>query len=693
MKSWLRYCIDDFLLLPLGGLLAIAWANVAPESYFSVAQPLAFWVNDVALTLFFAFITQEVVEEMMPGGALHSWRRWLLPVAAAAGALAGAAGVYLLYVHWRYELVLGAGWPAAAAIDIAVVYVLVKALFGRHPAVAFVLVAAVAVDVIGLAAVASRQHLVHVEAGGASMMLIALVLAAIMRLLKVRSFWPFVLLCGPLSWWALYGSGINPALALVPLMPFVKHTPRSVLFEDRPHKAHRSLTHFEHVFRYPVHAILFLFGLVNAGVLLAGYGTGTWALLAAALIGKPMGLLIGTAAGLALGLQLPRGLHWRDLGVVAMATAGGFAFALFFATSVYPPGPLLAELKLGTILGGVGVPLTIALAWFAKTGRFHAPAHRRPDARVGHAVAGALLALLLCPSSTAAQDREEVTQGFDRQVNAYLELRRKAREDVAPTPIIDPRIREIGCALLAARIRQLRPYAAEGDVFSEAMAALIRDRLHRAFDPREVDALFESLYPGGLPATGAAHVNFGCAKDVLVPPPVGVLAALPPVAGVLGYRLAGGDLVLWDEEASIVVDVLRDALPEPRIWDFLDLSSVELRHLISASLRRSGLDPFELLEENEAEAPPGWSATVGERFWWRATGVMPPTLLRDLPLLPPPLEYRFAGADLVVVNVDTSMVIGVLRNALPRRSAGLRAWSRVFNPRLSTLPSRARRLP
>jgi NhaA family Na+:H+ antiporter len=389
MKSLLRYCIDDFLLLPLGGLLAIAWANVAPVSYFSFTQPLAFWVNDVAMALFFAFITQELVEQVMPGGALHSWRRWLLPLVAAAGALAGAAVVYLWYINWRYELVLGAGWPAAAAIDIAVVYVLVKALFRRHPAVAFVLVAAIAVDVIGLAAVASRQHLVQVEAGAASMMVIALVVAAMMRLLEVRSFWPFLLLCGPVSWWALHVSGINPALALVPLMLFVKHAPRSALFEDHPHSSHQSITHFEHVFKYPVHAILFLFGLVNAGVLLSGYGTGTWALLAAALIGKPAGLVIGTAAGLALGLQLPRGLHWRDLGVVALATAGGFAFALFFAAAEYPPGPLLAELKLGVILSGIGVPLAIALAWVANVGRFHAPARQRAGARIGHAVAGA----------------------------------------------------------------------------------------------------------------------------------------------------------------------------------------------------------------------------------------------------------------------------------------------------------------
>ena len=372
MKALLRSTVDHFLLLPLGGLIALIWANAAPDSYFTVAHGLAFWINDVAMALFFAVLAQEVYEELMPGGALHRWRRWLLPVVAAAGSIAGAALVYVAYVNWQYELMLRDGWPIATAIDVAVAYVLVRSLFKRHPAVPFVLLVAVAANVAGLAVVASRQHLVHVDPGGFSIMAVALFLAMVLRIVKVKSFWAYLLVCGPLWWWGLYTVGLNPALALVPIVPFLRHTARSlVLFEDTPHGPHDSRSHFEHVFLYPMHAVLFLFGLVNAGVLLNGYGTGTWALLTAALVGKPLGLLAGTALGLALGLHLPRGLHWRDLAVIALATTGGFAFALFFATAVYPMGPLLGELKLGAIVSGIGVPLTILAAWRWKVGAFH----------------------------------------------------------------------------------------------------------------------------------------------------------------------------------------------------------------------------------------------------------------------------------------------------------------------------------
>jgi NhaA family Na+:H+ antiporter len=371
MKTMIRATVDHFLLLPLGGMIALVWANLAPTSYFTMEHQWSFWINDVAMTIFFAVIAQELYEELMPGGALYKARKWMLPICAALGSIAGAALVYLVYVNWRYELVLSDGWPVATAIDVAVVYVLVRSLFKRHPAVPFVLLMAVTTNVIGLAVVASRQHLMHVDSGGVSIILVALGLSFVLRILKVTSFWAYLLLAGPLWWWGFYAVGLNPALALVPVIPFIRHTPRSlVLFEDPHPSKHESHTHFEHVFLYPMHAVLFLFGLVNAGVLLDAYGTGTWAILTAALVGKPLGLLAGTALGVGLGLHLPHGMHWRDLAVIGLATTGGFAFALFFATAVYPMGPILAELKLGAIVSGIGVPLTILAARHWRVGVF-----------------------------------------------------------------------------------------------------------------------------------------------------------------------------------------------------------------------------------------------------------------------------------------------------------------------------------
>ena len=63
----------------------------------------------------------------------------------------------------------------------------------------------------------------------------AIALAFAFRRMKVRTFWPYLAICGPLSWWALYLDGFHPALALVPIVPFLPHVPRSLdAFAETP---------------------------------------------------------------------------------------------------------------------------------------------------------------------------------------------------------------------------------------------------------------------------------------------------------------------------------------------------------------------------------------------------------------------------------------------------------------------------
>src|SRR5262249_45737616 len=117
----------------------------------------------------------------------------------------------------------------------------------------------------------------------------------------------------------------------------------------------------------------------NGGVLLRGYGTASWAIVTAALAGRPLGMLLAARLATLAGLHLPDGLTWRELIVVAAATSVGFTLALFAATAVFPVGPLLTETKIGALLTAAGVLLTIALARLLHIGRF------ARDSRVGSA--------------------------------------------------------------------------------------------------------------------------------------------------------------------------------------------------------------------------------------------------------------------------------------------------------------------
>jgi NhaA family Na+:H+ antiporter len=126
----------------------------------------------------------------------------------------------------------------------------------------------------------------------------------------------------------------------------------------------------EHEWNTVAQAVLFFFGVVNAGVILRGVDTGTWAVLAAALIGRPLGILGGAAIGLALGLRLPTSLRWRELVVIALATSSGFTFALFAASSLLPPGAVLTQIKLGALATVAGALATYAAARLLRVGRY-----------------------------------------------------------------------------------------------------------------------------------------------------------------------------------------------------------------------------------------------------------------------------------------------------------------------------------
>jgi NhaA family Na+:H+ antiporter len=149
------------------------------------------------------------------------------------------------------------------------------------------------------------------------------------------------------------------------------------LFTPAPASARDALSEFEHWWKYPVQAILFLFGLVNAGVPLRALDTGTWAVLSGVLAGKPIGIGVAVAIASAAGLALPAGVGWKDVVVVGFAAAIGFTVALFFATAACPVGSVLDAMKMGALLSASGAIVAVGVAALLRAGRFRAsPAGR-----------------------------------------------------------------------------------------------------------------------------------------------------------------------------------------------------------------------------------------------------------------------------------------------------------------------------
>src|SRR5207247_1831049 len=122
--------------------------------------------------------------------ALHPWRRAAMPVAAAVGSVVVSVAVYPTFVHYLGEHMLEDGWVVACAVDIPGSYVIARMIFGRHPAIPFLLLLAISADAIGLACVALLQPIGDPHPLlGLLLMVGAIVGAFALRRSVVKNFW------------------------------------------------------------------------------------------------------------------------------------------------------------------------------------------------------------------------------------------------------------------------------------------------------------------------------------------------------------------------------------------------------------------------------------------------------------------------------------------------------------------------
>src|SRR5262245_23354588 len=171
--------LQEFSIPLITGIaVAMLAANFAPEAYantlhwmpfrhFSVfghALTFHFLVNDVFMVFFFGIAAKEITESCLPGGSLNPVGKAINPLLATLGGVIGPicvflGGLWLLFdVFGVYDpavddrAALLRGWGVPTATDIALAWLVARAIFGRgHPAVDFLLLLAVADDAIGLA--------------------------------------------------------------------------------------------------------------------------------------------------------------------------------------------------------------------------------------------------------------------------------------------------------------------------------------------------------------------------------------------------------------------------------------------------------------------------------------------------------------------------------------------------------------
>lgn len=402
------------LLLIIGALVALVWANTDPVGYhhfvefelahdFLIGHPhydetgavtsrtltFHYLVNDVFMAFFFAIAAKEVWEAMILRSGSLRGRKAATPLVATVGGMVGPITVYLglaLFLGSETFDAVSHGWAIPTATDIAFSYLVGRVVFGAgHPAVRFLLLLAIADDAAGLIILAvfypqgdlaPAWLLLSIGAALAVFLLANWLPRRLDRHKELRpnstwmrdkaSFWPY-LLAGCLSWYGFQEAGIHPALGLLPIVPTIPHADRAFgLFAEAEQYLTDLLNHIEHMLKMPVEIILFFFGLLNAGVEFKSIGSPTWLVLAGLLIGKPFGILLfGWIAARPLKLGLPRGMRVVDLFIVGCVAAIGFTVSLFIASVAFSSDAMLGDTpvrdaaKMGALLSFAAAVMSI----------------------------------------------------------------------------------------------------------------------------------------------------------------------------------------------------------------------------------------------------------------------------------------------------------------------------------------------
>ncbi len=347
-------------------LRPLSWAALPTAQFHDVAD----LVNDGLMTVFFLVVGLEIGRERAVG-SLRELRNAVLPVVAALGGMAGAAGIYLAVCGLLGTgSLVRSGWGIPMATDIAFTLGGL-ALLGRRVPVAlrvFVLALAVADDVASVVVLAfvSSAHIAVLPLLGA-----VAVLAAVVPLRRrvPHAVWPY-LVALVLMWFLLGRAGVEPTLAgafvgiLVPCLGTPGHPSASWRLERVAHPL-------------SVFVVLPLFVLANSGVVLTrqlfedrASRQVLIAVVTARLLGKILGILLAVFVLVWLGLaRLPDGVRWSQMAGAAACCGMGFTVPLLFAESAFAGQPLLVGAAQIALLVGSALALAVGGAVLVAAGR------------------------------------------------------------------------------------------------------------------------------------------------------------------------------------------------------------------------------------------------------------------------------------------------------------------------------------
>lgn len=327
---------------------ALVWANVGTtySSFWATdvfGHGLGDWVDDGLMTVFFFVVALEIKREFVEG-ELRDRRRALTPVGAAIGGMIVPALIYLA-INAGSDTARGWGIPIATDIAFAIG---VLALLGSRvaPGLRLFLLTLAIVDDLGAIVVIALVYSTTIDVAWLAEAVALVVIVLVMRRFAVSPWWyvvPAIAL-----WFGVYESGVHATIAGVALgllTPVHARTGAPVL--DRLERTLHPWVGF---------VVVPLFALANAGVAIGGGAVReaftaplTWGVVIGLVIGKPIGVLVGTGVARAAGGVLAAGVTGRQLVGGAVLAGIGFTVSLFVTNLAFDDPATLADARIAVM--------------------------------------------------------------------------------------------------------------------------------------------------------------------------------------------------------------------------------------------------------------------------------------------------------------------------------------------------------
>lgn len=318
------------------------------NSVIHLRYPIALWINDGLMAIFFLLVGLEIKREVVEG-ELSSPRKAVLPIICAIG---GAIVPALIYAAFNAGKPTAAGWGIPMATDIAFALAILSLLSDKVPVSLKIFLAALAIvdDLLAILVIAvfysSELHYMNLVYAAAILGLLIL-----FNRFGIKNL-AFYLIPGIFIWYFVHHSGIHATIAGVLTALTL---PTTADDQESP------LEKLEHALTIPVNFLIIpIFALANTNIrfehgmvegLFTGLGMG---IVLGLVIGKPVGIMLISWISVKLKIsELPDQARWIHILGLGLLGGIGFTMSIFISILSFTDPLLVQEAKFSILVGSV----------------------------------------------------------------------------------------------------------------------------------------------------------------------------------------------------------------------------------------------------------------------------------------------------------------------------------------------------